>query len=115
MEIWQVKEVEKTLLNGIGYHHAGLLPILKEIVEFMFERGYINILFATTTFAMGLNMPARSVMFSDVKKFDGKNHKYLVASEYLQMAGRAGRRGLDDKGTVLLYFDKGDVWKHKDA
>jgi ATP-dependent RNA helicase DOB1 len=66
----------------------------------------IKILFATTTFAMGLNMPARAVMFSDVKKFDGNNLNYLVPSEYLQMSGRAGRRGKDDKGTVMLYFDK---------
>ena len=110
--LMQIKQVESILLTGIGYHHAGLIPILKEIIEILFSRGLIKILFATTTFAMGLNMPARSVMFSNLRKYDGKNHVYLQPSEYLQMAGRAGRRGKDKKGSVLIYFDRGELWKY---
>ena len=112
-EIHQVREVQFWLEQGVGYHHAGLLPILKEIVEILFAEGLIKVLFATTTFAMGLNMPARSVMFIKLEKFNGKEEVFLEASEYLQMAGRAGRRGKDDTGYSLLYFEKSEMYRHQ--
>ena len=92
------------LESGIGVHHAGMLPILKEMVEILFSQGKIKVLFATTTFAIGVNMPARSVAFLKTKKIDNNGElKILDSSEYLQMAGRAGRRGKDDIGTVVIY------------
>lgn len=81
------------LERGIGIHHGGLLPILKEVIEILFQEGLIKALFATETFAMGLNMPARTVVFSSAKKFDGKDTRYISSGEYIQMSGRAGRRG----------------------
>ena len=112
-ELHQIKELEYCLEQGVGYHHAGLLPILKEIVEILFAEGLIKVLFATTTFAMGLNMPARSVMFIKLEKFNGKEEVFLPAPEYLQMAGRAGRRGKDDVGYSLLYFQKSEMFRHQ--
>ena len=90
------------LVRGIGIHHGGLLPILKELVELLFAQGVTKILFATETFAMGVNMPARAVVFNGFSKHDGKNFRELLPGEYIQMAGRAGRRGLDKVGTVLI-------------
>lgn len=83
-------------------HHGGLLPILKEMVEILFARGLIKVLFATETFAMGVNMPARSVVFNSIRKHDGTQFRVLEPGEYTQMAGRAGRRGLDKVGTVIM-------------
>ncbi len=101
-ELPQIKYVTDLLLRGIGIHHSGLLPILKEIVEILFQNGTIKILFATETFAMGVNMPAKTVVFSSLKKHDGQQFRYLLPGEYIQMAGRAGRRGFDDVGTVII-------------
>lgn len=92
-------------MRGIGVHHAGLLQILKEIVEILFSDGYLKIVFATSTFAIGLNLPARSVLFTQLKKFNGESLTTMTTSEYLQMAGRAGRRGKDDLGFSLISFD----------
>ncbi|CAG8839521.1 20804_t:CDS:2, partial [Racocetra persica] len=72
------------------------------IVELLFQEGLIKVLFATETFAMGLNMPARTVVFTDVKKFDGELVRYITSGEYIQMSGRAGRRGIDTRGIVIL-------------
>ncbi|KAK1442652.1 ATP-dependent RNA helicase ski2-like protein [Babesia gibsoni] len=99
----QVKGIVKLLYRGIGVHHSGLLPLMKEIVEILFSRGLIKILFATETFAMGVNMPARSVVFTSIHKHDGQKQRHLTASEYTQMAGRAGRRGLDSFGSVYIF------------
>ncbi|XP_024988719.1 DExH-box ATP-dependent RNA helicase DExH11 isoform X1 [Cynara cardunculus var. scolymus] len=98
----QIVRVQGLLHRGIGVHHAGLLPIVKEVVEMLFCRGVIKILFSTETFAMGVNAPARTVVFDTVRKFDGKEFRQLLPGEYTQMAGRAGRRGLDNIGTVLV-------------
>ncbi|KAF4525428.1 hypothetical protein B566_EDAN004171, partial [Ephemera danica] len=68
----------------------------------LFQDGYVKFLFATETFAMGVNMPARTVVFDNIRKFDGTEQRYLQPAEYIQMAGRAGRRGLDPMGTVLI-------------
>ncbi|KAL8548922.1 hypothetical protein ACS0TY_007977 [Phlomoides rotata] len=98
----QVVRVQSLLRRGIGIHHAGLLPIVKEVVEMLFCRGVIKILFSTETFAMGVNAPARTVVFDSLRKFDGKEFRQLLPGEYTQMAGRAGRRGLDKIGTVVV-------------
>ncbi|KAL4715896.1 hypothetical protein ACJJTC_013196 [Scirpophaga incertulas] len=98
----QVIRLQRVLENGIGVHHSGILPLLKEIVEMLFLTGYVKILFATETFAMGVNMPARTVVFDEITKFDGLQRRILAPAEYIQMAGRAGRRGLDDTGTVII-------------
>lgn len=98
----QIVRVQSLLRRGIGVHHAGLLPIVKEVVEMLFCRGVIKVLFSTETFAMGVNAPARTVVFDSLRKFDGKDFRQLLPGEYIQMAGRAGRRGLDDIGTVIL-------------
>lgn len=101
----QVENVIPLLRRGIGIHHGGLLPILKETIEILFGLGLIKALFATETFAMGLNMPARTVVFTNSQKFDGKDFRFITSGEYIQMSGRAGRRGLDDKGIVILMID----------
>ncbi|XP_013184839.2 superkiller complex protein 2 [Amyelois transitella] len=103
----QVIRMQRVLENGIGVHHSGILPLLKEIVEMLFQTGLVKILFATETFAMGVNMPARTVVFDEVTKFDGKERRTLAPAEYIQMAGRAGRRGLDDTGTVIILCKEG--------
>merc|ERR1719466_52402 len=101
----QVENVLPLLKRGIGIHHGGLLPILKETIEILFGEGLIKALFATETFAMGLNMPARTVVFTSAQKFDGKDMRWVSSGEYIQMSGRAGRRGLDDRGIVILMVD----------
>ncbi|KAJ2519591.1 Antiviral helicase ski2 [Coemansia sp. RSA 1939] len=98
----QVLAMRSLLRQGIGVHHSGLLPIVKEVVEILFARGLIFCLFATETFAMGVNMPARCVVFSALRKHDGRSFRDLLPGEYTQMAGRAGRRGLDDTGVVVI-------------
>ncbi|CAA7392674.1 unnamed protein product [Spirodela intermedia] len=98
----QIIRVQNLLRRGIGVHHAGLLPIVKEVVEMLFCRGVVKVLFSTETFAMGVNAPARTVVFSTLRKFDGKEFRQLLPGEYIQMAGRAGRRGLDKIGTVVV-------------
>jgi antiviral helicase SKI2 len=98
----QVLTVCEMVTRGVGIHHGGLLPILKEMVEILFSRNLIKVLFATETFAMGVNMPARSVVFNAIRKHDGLQFRELEPGEYTQMAGRAGRRGLDKVGTVII-------------
>ena len=98
----QVLRTIESAERGIGVHHGGLLPILKEVVEIMFSRGLVKVLFATETFAMGVNMPARAVCFYSTRKHDGREFRDLLPGEYTQMAGRAGRRGIDAVGTVIL-------------
>ncbi|KAK7465266.1 Antiviral helicase ski2 [Stygiomarasmius scandens] len=98
----QISRMRDLLSRGIGVHHGGLLPIVKELVEILFARGLVKILFATETFAMGVNMPAKCVVFSGIRKHDGKSFRDILPGEYTQMAGRAGRRGLDPTGTVII-------------
>lgn len=92
-----VQQLEK----GVAAHHAGMIPILRELVEIMFELGHVKVLFATETFAIGINMPTRTVVFTGVQKYDGSHRRPLHPYEYTQMAGRAGRRGLDARGVVV--------------
>ena len=91
----------KLFQRGIGIHHSGIMPILREMVEILFEKKYIKLLIATETFAVGLNMPTKTVVFTNLSKFDGSGMRYLQAHEYTQQAGRAGRRGYDTKGIVI--------------
>ncbi|OEU15387.1 antiviral helicase, partial [Fragilariopsis cylindrus CCMP1102] len=98
----QVLIVCEMVKRGIGIHHGGLLPILKEMVEILFSRNLIKVLFATETFAMGVNMPAKAVVYNSIRKHDGTQFRVLEPGEYTQMAGRAGRRGLDKVGTVIM-------------
>ncbi|KAL5486646.1 hypothetical protein EMCRGX_G019154 [Ephydatia muelleri] len=105
-ELPQVGHVLPLLKRGIGIHHSGLLPILKETIEILFSEGLIKALFATETFALGLNMPARTVVFTNCRKFDGKDFRWITSGEYIQMSGRAGRRGLDERGIVMLMVDE---------
>ncbi|KAG7095237.1 ATP-dependent RNA helicase mtr4 [Marasmius oreades] len=102
----QIVNLLPLLKRGIGIHHSGLLPILKEVIEILFQEGLIKVLFATETFSIGLNMPAKTVVFTDTRKFDGREQRNLSSGEYIQMSGRAGRRGLDDRGVVIMMCDE---------
>ena len=89
-----------------GIHHGGLLPILKEVIEILFQESLLKVLFATETFSMGINMPARTVVFTASRKWDGTDFRWISPGEYIQMSGRAGRRGLDDRGIVIQMIDE---------
>ncbi|XP_058070459.1 DExH-box ATP-dependent RNA helicase DExH9 [Magnolia sinica] len=102
----QVSNMLPLLRRGIGVHHSGLLPILKEVIEILFQEGLIKCLFATETFSIGLNMPAKTVVFTNVRKFDGDKFRWLSSGEYIQMSGRAGRRGIDARGICILMVDE---------
>ena len=102
----QMHTLRALALRGIAFHHSGLLPFLKEILEILFSKGYVKLLFATETFAVGINMPTKTVIFTSLQKFTDASFRPLLSSEYIQMAGRAGRRGKDDKGLVLYIPDK---------
>ncbi len=89
------------LLRGIAAHHAGVLPAWKELIEKLFQDGLVKVVFATETLSAGINMPARSTVISTLSKRSDNGHRQLLSSEFLQMAGRAGRRGLDNQGYVV--------------
>ena len=90
---------------GVAAHHAGLVPPMKEAVEEAFAAGLLKVVFATETLALGINMPARSVVIEKLSKFTGEHHEFLTPGEYTQLAGRAGRRGIDDVGYVIVLWD----------
>lgn len=92
--------IESLIERGIAYHHAGMLPTLKEVVERLFTSRLIKVIFTTETFALGINMPARTVVFDELRKFYGRFHANLKTRDFYQMAGRAGRRGIDVEGFV---------------
>ena len=102
----QVTSLLPILRRGIGIHHSGLLPILKEVIEILFQEGLISCLFSTETFSLGLNMPAKTVVFTSVRKWDGQEMRVVSSGEYIQMSGRAGRRGLDERGIVICMLDE---------
>jgi superfamily II RNA helicase len=104
--IYQLTWLKEIMCRGIGIHHGDLLPLGKEIVEILLQRNLIKLLFATDSFAMGLNMPTKTVIFNGLRKHDGTEFRNLLGSEYTQMSGRAGRRGLDEKGMVLSFFHR---------
>ena len=105
-ELESVRAVRQLASKGIAVHHAGLLPQLKEAVELLFSANLISVLFTTETFAVGINMPTKAVVFSSLTKWDGMNFRMLNSKEYFQLAGRAGRRGLDTIGYAIGLVDR---------
>jgi superfamily II RNA helicase len=100
--IEQYAIVKKYIEKGIAFHHAGLMPVLKEIIELLFKQKLVKVLFATETFAVGVNMPTKTVVFTELEKHDGISRRNLSPGEYKQMSGRAGRRGIDILGNVVI-------------
>jgi superfamily II RNA helicase len=94
-------DMVQLLRKGVAMHHSGLMPVLREIVEILFSKGYIKLLFATESVAIGLNLPVKTCIFTDIYKHDGTCMRVLQAHEYTQAAGRAGRLGLDTVGHVI--------------
>lgn len=101
-------KLRECLSKGVGFHHAGLLPQHKEAVEELFAEGLLKVLFATETFSVGINMPAKTVVFNGLRKFDGQSFRMINSKEYFQLAGRAGRRGIDTVGYVVAMIDRRD-------
>jgi len=101
LELPEYNELVSLLEKGIGIHHSGMIPVLREIVELMISKRYIKLLFATESFAIGLDCPIKTAVFTSLTKFDGSGMRYLYSHEYTQMAGRAGRRGIDTIGHVI--------------
>lgn len=101
----EVRALEHLIQRGIAYHHAGVLPALKEVIERLFGAGYVSLLCATETFALGVNMPARAVAFEGIRKWNGQARVQLMTRAFQQMAGRAGRRGMDAEGSVYVTFN----------
>ena len=97
----EYQSIISLLKKGIAIHHAGIMPVIRELVELLFEKRYIKLLFATETFAVGINMPTKTVIFTSLNKFSGNKMRDLLPHEYTQMAGRAGRRGIDTIGHVI--------------
>lgn len=97
----------EALGRGVAAHHAGMLPTFKECVEEAFVRGLIKVVFATETLALGINMPARSVVLEKLVKFDGETHADVTPGEYTQLTGRAGRRGIDVEGHAVVLWQPG--------
>ena len=100
----QVYALTELLPRGLAFHHAGLLPGLKVLVETLFARGHLRAVFATDTLALGINMPARSVVVGSLSKFDGQEMRLLTPNEYRQLTGRAGRRGMDVHGAAIIPY-----------
>ena len=98
MMLPEYNEILKLLEKGIGIHHAGMLPVFRELIEKIFKKGFIQLLVATETFAVGINLPCKCTLFPRLIKWNGDKNRYLEGHEYIQQAGRAGRRGFDDKG-----------------
>lgn len=98
----QYQTIKKLLYMGVGFHHSGMIPILKEIVEIVFKHKLIKVLFATETFAVGINMPAKTTVFTELSKYSDNGRRNINVAEYFQAAGRAGRRGIDTIGTVII-------------
>jgi len=105
-ELESVRFIRQLASKGIAVHHAGLLPQLKEAVELLFSANLIKVLFTTETFAVGINMPTRAVVFSSLTKWDGMNFRMINSKEYFQLAGRAGRRGIDTVGYAIGVVDR---------
>ena len=100
-------DLAEALTRGIAAHHAGMLPLFKETVEDLFSRGLVKVVFATETLALGINMPARSVVLEKLVKWDGSSHVDVTPGEYTQLTGRAGRRGIDTEGHAVVVAHPG--------
>jgi len=110
IELPEYKTIVQRLGKGYATHHSGVIPVFREMIEKLFNKKYIKCLVATETFAVGINMPIRTTVFTSLEKFDGKGFSYLKTANYTQMAGRAGRRGIDVKGNV---YHLNNLFKHK--
>lgn len=106
--VQQAHTLKRLIAKGVAFHHSGVLPILKEVIELLFAKGYIKLLYCTETFAVGINMPTKTVIFTGLSKYDDATGgmRLLRTDEYIQMAGRAGRRGKDPIGTVIYLPDR---------
>lgn len=116
IELPEYKKTVALLEKGIGIHHSGVIPILREITEILFSKGYIKLLLATETFSVGLNMPIKTTVFTSLSKFDGTENRYFHSHEYMQCSGRAGRRGIDTVGNVIHLnnlFPKPDITNYR--
>jgi ATP-dependent RNA helicase HelY len=108
-EDWNLLGVDRwqmAVRRGFASHHAGLLPVIKETTEKLFQEGLLKLVFATDTLALGINMPARSVVLDKLDKWNGETHELLSAAEYTQITGRAGRRGIDSRGASVICFSR---------
>ena len=103
-QLGQVAQVTRLVRRGIGVHHAGLLPVLKQLVETLFTSGHLRVVYATDTLALGVNMPARTCVIGRMSKYDGRRRRPLIPNEFQQMSGRAGRRGMDTIGHVVVPY-----------
>ena len=103
-QLEQVQFITYLARRGFGFHHAGLLPILKQLVEELFNKALMRVVFATDTLALGVNMPARTVVIGRMSKWDGVSRRPLIPNEFQQMSGRAGRRGIDEQGHVVIPY-----------
>ena len=104
LEVLGYPDWSEALTRGISSHHAGMLPIFKECVEELFSRGLVKVVFATETLALGINMPARSVVIDKLSKWNGESHADVTPGEYTQLTGRAGRRGIDVEGHAVVVW-----------
>ena len=95
-----------SLMDGVAAHHAGMVPAFKEVVEVLFQRGLLQVVVATETLALGINMPARTVVIERLEKWNGETHQLLTAGEYTQLTGRAGRRGIDTSGHAVVLYQR---------
>lgn len=113
----QYHNVKDLIQKGVCFHHSGLIPIIKEIIEILFRNGFIKVLFATETFAVGVNMPTRTVVFTELTKPTNMTKRFLNTAEFKQMSGRAGRRGKDVIGHVILlpYYDFPELFDLKNV
>ena len=102
LEALGVGQWQTGLRRGIAAHHAGMLPLFKELAEELFASGLLKIVYATETLALGVNLPARSVVIEKLTKFTGETHELLTPGQFAQLTGRAGRRGIDDEGNALI-------------
>lgn len=102
------RNLRECLVRGVAFHHAGMLPQAKELVEELYEQGLVQVLYCTETFAVGVNFPVKSAVFDGARKFDGEGFRPLTALEFHQMAGRAGRRGIDREGHAILLLTAND-------
>lgn len=103
------QELSYLVQKGIAYHHAGMLPTLKEVIERLFTSRLLKVIFTTETFALGINMPSRSVVFDELRKYYGRYVRNLKTRDFYQMAGRAGRRGIDKEGFVYCRVNLGRI------
>ncbi len=104
LDVLGYEQFTRQLLAGVAAHHAGMVPPMKEVVEACFTEGLVKVVFATETLAVGINMPARSVVIEKLTKFTGERHERLTPGEFTQLTGRAGRRGIDERGTAVVLW-----------